>query len=175
MGGGGLWLVAAHVGGWMALDINKFRGWARIPHGQDDPAIQIAWEAAVRELEERTGWCVDPVTRTQYVAVEPANDEKLVLAARQPVTGASWLDQSNTPQALTLVTINGLQYVEMHPDMEYPDTITLTAGSNTLNPLLEMALLQRVTQHVQSRGDDTVTLSSDYWDRISAMMGKGIG
>jgi hypothetical protein len=38
-----------------------------------------------------------------------------------------------------------------------------------------MALLQRVTHHVASRGDDTVTLSSDYWDRISAMMGKGIG
>ena len=24
------------------------------------------------------------------------------------------------------------------------------------------------------RGDDTVALSSDYWDRVSAMMGKGI-
>jgi hypothetical protein len=51
----------------------------------------------------------------------------------------------------------------------------VSCGSNTLNPLLEMALLQRVTHHVASRGDDTVTLSSDYWDRISAMMGKGIG
>jgi hypothetical protein len=38
-----------------------------------------------------------------------------------------------------------------------------------------MMLLQRVAQHVQSRGDDTVTLPGDYWDRISAMMGKGIG
>jgi hypothetical protein len=38
-----------------------------------------------------------------------------------------------------------------------------------------MALLQRVTQHVASRGDDTVALPSDYWDRICGMMGKGIG
>jgi len=158
----------------MALDINKFRGWARIPHQQDDPAIQIAWEAAVRELEERTGWVVDPITRTQYVGVEPQNDELLVLASRQPVTSATIIvDMVVTP--LTLVTINGLQYFQMPDATEYPITVTLSVGSNTLNPLLEMALLQRVAQHVQSRGDDTVTLSSDYWDRISAMMGKGIG
>ena len=37
----------------MALDIAKFRGWARITHQEDDPAIAIAWAAAVRELEER--------------------------------------------------------------------------------------------------------------------------
>jgi hypothetical protein len=53
--------------------------------------------------------------------------------------------------------------------------LTVTVGTNTLNPLLEMALLQRVTQHVASRGDDTVALPSDYWDRICGMMGKGIG
>ena len=44
-----------------------------------------------------------------------------------------------------------------------------------LNPLLEMALLQRVAHHVASRGDDTVALDSTYWDRITGMMGKGIG
>jgi hypothetical protein len=77
--------------------------------------------------------------------------------------------------SLTLVTINGLQYFKMPEEgITYPITITLSVGSNTLNPLLEMALLQRVTQHVASRGDDTVALSSDYWDRISTMMGKGI-
>lgn len=158
----------------MPLDINKARGWARISHQEDDPAIQIAWEAAVRELEERTGWCVDPVTRTQYVPVEPNNEELLVLADRQPITAATvTIDAVVT--SLTLHTINGLQYFAMPAATEYPIVVTLTAGSNTLNPLLEMALLQRVTQHVQSRGDDTVTLSSDYWDRISAMMGKGIG
>lgn len=43
----------------MALDLAKFRNWARIPHTEDDPAIGIAWSAAVRELEERTGWCGD--------------------------------------------------------------------------------------------------------------------
>ncbi len=59
--------------------------------------------------------------------------------------------------------------------LAYPVVLTVTAGTNTLNPLLEMALLQRVTQHVASRGDDTVALPSDYWDRICGMMGKGIG
>jgi hypothetical protein len=75
-----------------------------------------------------------------------------------------------------LVTINGIQYASLDKDdLTYPLVLTVTAGSNTLNPLLEMMLLQRVAQHVQSRGDDTVTLPGDYWDRISAMMGKGIG
>ncbi len=159
----------------MPIDISKFRAWARIPSTQDDPAILIAWEAAKRELEERTGWCVDPITRTQYVAAEPDNEQLLVLAARQPVTAATYtVDMVVT--SLTLVTINGLQYFKMPEEgITYPITITLSVGSNTLNPLLEMALLQRVTQHVASRGDDTVALSSDYWDRISTMMGKGIG
>jgi 8-oxo-dGTP pyrophosphatase MutT (NUDIX family) len=163
--------VEAHL----PIDISKFRAWARIPSTQDDPAILIAWEAAKRELEERTGWCVDPITRTQYVAAEPDNEQLLVLAARQPVTAATYtVDMVVT--SLTLVTINGLQYFKMPEEgITYPITITLSVGSNTLNPLLEMALLQRVTQHVASRGDDTVALSSDYWDRISTMMGKGIG
>lgn len=162
----------------MALDIAKYRAWARIPHQEDDPAIQIAWEAALRELEERTGWCVDPVTRTQRISAEPttdANDERLVLAWRQPVTGATYVDENSLVQPLTLVTINGLQYVSLPDGLAYPLLVTLTAGSNTLNPLLEMALLQRVAHHVASRGDDTVALDSSYWDRISAMMGKGIG
>jgi len=159
----------------LPIDISKFRAWARIPSTQDDPAILIAWEAAKRELEERTGWCVDPITRTQYVPAEPDNEELLVLAARQPVTAATYtVDMVVT--SLTLVTINGLQYFKMPEEgITYPITITLSVGSNTLNPLLQMALLQRVTQHVASRGDDTVALSSDYWDRISTMMGKGIG
>jgi hypothetical protein len=160
----------------MPLDLAKFRAWARIPHTEDDPAIQIAWEAAVRELEERTGWVVDPVTRTQYVGVEPTNTEKLVLLTRQPVTLCTTVNDNAQVVSINLREINGLQYADLDVnDLSYPLSLTLAAGSNTLNPLLEMALLQRVTQHVASRGDDTVVLSSDYWDRISSMMGKGIG
>lgn len=166
----------------MALDLAKFRAWARIPHTEDDPAIQIAWEAAVRELEERTGWVVDPVSRTQYVGVEPSNTEKLVLLSRQPVTAVTVVDEASVTQTLKLFTINGLQYAKIDENsagsdvsVEYPAILTVSCGTNTLNPLLEMALLQRVTQHVQSRGDDTVALDSTYWDRISGMMGKGIG
>jgi hypothetical protein len=160
----------------MPLDLAKFRAWARIPHTEDDPAIQIAWEAAVRELEERTGWVVDPVTRTQYVGVEPTNTEKLVLLTRQPVTLCTTVNDNAQVISLNVREINGLHYADLDVnDLSYPLSLTLLAGSNTLNPLLEMALLQRVTQHVASRGDDTVVLSSDYWDRISSMMGKGIG
>lgn len=158
----------------MPIDISKFRNWARLSSNEDDPAIQIAWEAAKRELEERTGWCVDPVTRTQYVASEPGNDQLLVRLERQPVTAVSGLIGDEIT-ALTLVTINGIQYATMDAAMEYPVVLNVTAGTNTLNPLLEMALLQRVTQHVASRGDDTVALPSDYWDRVCGMMGKGIG
>ena len=158
----------------MPIDISKFRNWARLSSNEDDPAIQIAWEAAKRELEERTGWCVDPVTRTQYVATEPTNEELLVRLERQPATAVSGLIGDEVT-ALTLVTINGIQYATMDAAMEYPVVLTVTAGTNTLNPLLEMALLQRVTQHVASRGDDTVALPSDYWDRVCGMMGKGIG
>lgn len=162
----------------MPLDINKARGWARIQHAEDDPAIQIAWEAAVRELEERTGWCVDPVARTQRIPFEPSQDEsgkRLVLAWRQPVTTATYVDDVNVTTNLTIQTINGLQYFQIPDGLTYPLLVTVNAGTNVLNPLLELALLQRVTQHVQSRGDDTVALSSDYWDRITGMMGKGIG
>ena len=158
----------------MPIDISKFRNWARLSSNEDDPAIQIAWEAAKRELEERTGWCVDPVTRTQYVATEPGNGQLLVRLERQPATAVSGL-VGDEVTALTLVTINGIQYATMDAAMEYPVVLTVTAGTNTLNPLLEMALLQRVTQHVASRGDDTVALPSDYWDRVCGMMGKGIG
>jgi hypothetical protein len=158
----------------VAIDLSKFRNWARLSSNEDDPAIQIAWEAAKRELEERTGWCVDPVTRTQYVASEPGNDQLLVRLERQPATAVSGL-VGDEVTALTLVTINGIQYATMDAAMEYPVVLTVTAGTNTLNPLLEMALLQRVTQHVASRGDDTVALPSDYWDRVCGMMGKGIG
>ncbi len=171
----------------MPLDLAKFRAWARIPHTEDDPAIGIAWAAAVRELEERTGWVVDPTTRTQYVGVEPTNTEKLVLLSRQPVTQVVSFADNGLQYEHPLVTINGLQYAKLDRQYiligvgeedairTYPLLLTVSCGSNTLNPLLEMALLQRVTQHVQSRGDDTVVLSSDYWDRISSMMGKGIG
>jgi hypothetical protein len=159
----------------VAIDISKFRNWARLSSNEDDPAIQIAWEAAKRELEERTGWCVDPVTRTQYVAAEPNNEELLVRLERQPVTAVTYLDDDGATGSATLVTINGIQYATMADSLAYPVVLTVTAGTNTLNPLLEMAILQRVTQHVASRGDDTVALPSDYWDRVSSMMGKGIG
>lgn len=159
----------------MAIDLSKFRNWARLSSNEDDPAIQIAWEAAKRELEERTGWCVDPVTRTQYVASEPTNDQLLVRLERQPVTAVTYRDDAGATGSATLVTINGIQYATMADSLAYPVVLTVTAGTNTLNPLLEMAILQRVTQHVASRGDDTVALPSDYWDRICGMMGKGIG
>ena len=159
----------------MPIDLSKFRNWARLSSNEDDPAIQIAWEAAKRELEERTGWCVDPVTRTQYVASEPTNDQMLVRLERQPVTAVTYLDDDGATGSATLVTINGIQYATMADSLAYPVVLTMTAGTNTLNPLLEMAILQRVTQHVASRGDDTVALPSDYWDRVSSMMGKGIG
>jgi hypothetical protein len=159
----------------MPFDLAKYRAWARIPHDADDPALLIAWQSAVREMEERTGWCVETVTRTQYVATEPTGDTKLVLAARQPVTTATCVDDNAATITLSLVTINGLQYFDLdEDDLTFPLVVTLTAGG-TVNPLLEMALLNRVTQHAQSRGDDTVTLSSDYWDRVTTMMGKGIG
>ena len=159
----------------MAIDISKFRNWARLSSNEDDPAIQIAWEAAKRELEERTGWCVDPVTRTQYVESEPGNDQLLVRLERQPATAVTFVDDDATSGSATLVTINGIEYAKLLDALAYPVVLTVTAGTNTLNPLLEMALLQRVTQHVASRGDDTVALPSDYWDRICGMMGKGIG
>jgi len=156
------------------IDLSKFRNWARLSSNEDDPAIQIAWEAAKRELEERTGWCVDPVTRTQYVASEPTNPQLLVRLERQPVTAVTY-DDGDDVLTLTLFIINGIHYAAMPEETVYPAVLTVSAGTNTLNPLLEMALLQRVTQHVASRGDDTVALPSDYWDRICGMMGKGIG
>lgn len=159
----------------MAIDIAKVRNWSRKGHQLDDPALQLAWEAAQRELELRTGWCVDPVTRTQYVLAEPDNDERRLRLERQPATAATYVDSASVVQSLTLVTINGLQYALLPDGLDYPLVVTISAGTNTLNPLLEMALLQRTIQLEASRGDDTNTLPGVYWDRICAMLGKGIG
>jgi hypothetical protein len=158
----------------MAIDISKVRNWSRKGHMEDDPALATAWEAAKEELEMRTGWCVDPVTRYQYVAAEPDNDERLVRLERQPVTQVKY---ETTPTEIVLKTAirNGIYYAQMPIGITYPVTLTVSAGSNTLNPLLEMALLQRTIQLEASRGDDTMTLPGDYWDRICRMLGKGIG
>jgi hypothetical protein len=134
----------------------------------------MAWESAKAELERSTGWCVDPVTRYHYVAAEPDNDERLVRLERQPVTEVQY---ETTPAAIVLKTVilNGIYYAQMPRGITYPVTLTVYVGSNTLDPLLEMALLQRTIQLEASRGDDTTTLPGDYWNRICAMMGKGIG
>lgn len=158
----------------MPIDYAKVRNWSRKGHTEDDPALGMAWEAAKHEMELRTGWCVDPVTRTQYVAAEPNNDELLVRLERQPVTAVTY-DNGDDVLTLGVVTINGIQYAAMPEGTVYPAVLTVSAGTNTLNPLLEMALLQRTLQLEASRGDDTTTLPGDYWQRICAMMGKGIG
>jgi hypothetical protein len=93
-------------------------------------------------------------------------------------TTAVYSDSTTVPLTGTCakIQINGLVYVDMDIDnLTYPVTLTVTAGNAALNPLLEMALLQRVAHHVASRGDDTIALDSTYWDRITGMMGKGIG
>ena len=165
----------------MALDIAKFRSWARIPHWEDDPAIGIAWAAAVRELEERTGWCVESVTRKQWVPAAPVTIYgglylRLERQGDLPGTTVAYVDAAGASGFCLKNTINGLIYADMDiANLTYPVTLTVTAGNAALNPLLEMALLQRVAHHVASRGDDTVALDSTYWDRITAMMGKGIG
>ena len=160
----------------MPITLSTIKDAARVYHTGDDAYLQIAYDATVRELEERTGWCLDPVTRTQYVAEEPTGITKLVRLERQPVTACTCVNTLNATLTLTLVTINGLQYADLDvADLEYPLVLTVSAGNNTLHPLLQMAVLQRVTQLNAARGDDTVTLKTDYWDNICASMGKGIG
>jgi hypothetical protein len=160
----------------MPINLSTLKDSARVFHTGDDAYLQIAYDATVRELEERTGWCLDPVTRTQYVASEPTGITKLVRLERQPVTACTCVNTLNATVTLTLVTINGLQYADLDvANLEYPLVLTMTAGNNTLNPLLQMAVMQRITQLNAARGDDTVTLKTDYWDNICAMMGKGIG
>jgi hypothetical protein len=158
----------------LAIDISKVRNWSRKGHSEDDPALSIAWESAKAELEERTGWCVDPVTRYQYVADVPDNDQRFVRLERQPVTQVTYSD-GVTVTVLKTAIVNGICYAQMPSAITYPATLEVSAGNNTLNPLLDMALLQRTIQLEASRGDDTTTLPGDYWDRICAMMGKGIG
>ena len=159
----------------MAIDYSTVRAWSRKGHSEDDPALRLAWDSAVRELEMRTGWCADPVTRTQYIAEEPTDTARLVRLERQPATEATYIDSDEITQSLTLQTINGIVYAVMPTTVSFPLTITVSAGNNTLDALLEMALLQRTVQLEASRGDDTTTLPGEYWNRICAMLGKGIG
>jgi hypothetical protein len=160
----------------MPITLSTIKDAARVYHTGDDAYLQIAYDATVRELEERTGWCLDPVTRTQYVASEPTGITKLVRLERQPVTLCECKDVTNATVSVKLVLINGIHYADMGGvTVTYPLHLTVYAGNNTLNPLLQMAVMQRVTQLNAARGDDTVPLKTDYWDNICAMMGKGIG
>jgi hypothetical protein len=158
------------------ITLSTIKDWCRVKHTGDDAALQLIYDGVVREMEERTGWCLDVVTRTQYVEAEPDNEELLLRLERQPVSAVTFTPTGGSATALSLVTIAGLQYVVMdHASLtEYPVTLTLTCGSGTLHPLLQLAVLTRCAQKNAERGDDTVALSSDYWDRISAMMGKGV-
>lgn len=160
----------------MPITTSSLKDSARVYHTGDDAHIALLYDAVVRELEERTGWCLDVVTRTQYVPVQPYGVAKLVRLERQPVTQCICTDIHTNLVLLNLVTINGLQYADLDvPDLKYPLTLTMTCGNNTVHPLLGMAIRARVTQLNAARGDDTVPLRSDYWDNICAMMGKGIG
>lgn len=160
----------------MPITTSSLKDSARVYHTGDDAHIALLYDAVVRELEERTGWCLDVVTRTQYVPEQPYGVAKLVRLERQPVSAATCLDRNSNLVSLSLVTINGIQYADMDaPDLKYPLTITMTCGSGTVHPLLGMAIRARVTQLNAARGDDTVPLRSDYWDNVCAMMGKGIG
>lgn len=160
----------------MPITTSSLKDSARVYHTGDDAHIALLYDAVVRELEERTGWCLDVVTRTQYVLEQPYGVAKLVRLERQPVSACTTVDKNAQTVTLTLVTINGLQYADLdEDDLEYPLTLTMTCGSNTVHPLLGMAVRARVTQLNAARGDDTVPLRSDYFDNIMAMMGKGIG
>lgn len=172
-----------------AQALTEIRTWARIAHTFDDAAIQLAYSAAVVELEARTGWCYVSVQRTQYVPREPVDDAvripyvsyvqptatRLIRLARQPATACTGVDGNGAAITITLVEVDGIKFARVATGLVYPLTLTVTAGTGTLDPLLKLALMQRVTQHVQSRGDDTMSLSSDYWDNITRMVGKGIG
>lgn len=160
----------------MPITTSSLKDSARVYHTGDDAHIALLYDAVVRELEERTGWCLDVVTRTQYVLEQPYGVAKLVRLERQPVTVCTCVDKNANTVNLTLVEINGLKYADLdEPDLEYPLTLTMTCGSGTVHPLLGMAIRARVTQLNAARGDDTVPLRSDYWDNVCAMMGKGIG
>lgn len=160
----------------MPITTSSLKDSARVYHTGDDAHIALLYAAVVREVEERTGWCLDVVTRTQYVLEQPYGVAKLVRLERQPVSACTVVDTTNATVSLTLVTINGIQYADLDkPNLKYPLTLTMTCGDNTPDSLLGMAVRARVTQLNAARGDDTVPLRSDYFDNIMAMMGKGIG
>ena len=173
----------------MALNLDELRAYARIAHTADDAALQLSYSAAVVELEVRTGWCFETVTRVQFVAKEPPDDSvrppyvtyyvppnvRYIRLERQPATAVTGIDKDGNAITITLVEANGIKYGKVATGLAYPLTLTVTAGTGILDPLLKLALYQRVVQLTQSRGDDTVPLSSVYWDNITAMMGKGIG
>jgi hypothetical protein len=173
----------------MALNLSELRTYARIAHTTDDSALQLGYAATVLELETRTGWCLESVTRTQYVAKETQEEAirppyvsyyvppatRLIKLERQPATACTGVDANGSAVTITLVEVNGIQYARVATGLSYPLTLTVTAGTGTLDPLLKLAVYQRTVQLAQSRGDDTVVLSSAYWDNICAMMGKGVG
>ena len=71
----------------MPITTSSLKDSARVYHTGDDAHIALLYDAVVRELEERTGWCLDVVTRTQYVPEQPYGVAKLVRLERQPVLG----------------------------------------------------------------------------------------
>ena len=150
-----------------SITVSEARTYARIAHTGDDAAIAVAIDAAETELEMRTGWCVNAGTRTQYVASKPA--DWLLKLERQPASAAAI-----GSTALELVTIGGLVHAKIPDTTVFPVTVTVTVSASP-NTLLKLALLQRVTETVQRRGDDTSAPSSAYWDNICTMLGKAVG
>jgi hypothetical protein len=173
----------------MALDLTELKKWARISSTVDDTALTLAYASTVLELEVRTGWCYESVSRTQFVANEPPDDYvrppyvsyyvppnvRYIRLERQPATAVSGVDANGSAITITLVEINGLKYAKIATGLSYPLTLSVTAGTGTLDPMLKVALYSRITQLAQSRGDDTVPVNSDFWDNICAMVGKAVG
>lgn len=155
------------------LTVDEAREYCRIPHREDDPAIQLAIDAAEAELERFAGIASGATTYTQYVDAYPVDG--LLLIEKCPPASATYDgggDFDGTP--VELQPRRGAWYAVLSEAAIYPLKLSVTTTAST-DAYVRQVLLARVAELVSRRGDDAAPGDAAYWKNAMAGIASGVG
>lgn len=156
------------------LTVDEAREYCRIPHREDDPAIQLAIDAAEAELERFAGIASGATTYTQYVDAYPV-DGLLLLEKGPPyeaVYDGGGDDFDGT--SAELQQRRGAWYAVLSEAATYPLKLSVTTTAST-DAYVRQVLLARVAELVSRRGDDAAPGDAAYWKNAMAGIASGVG
>lgn len=156
------------------LTVDEAREYCRIPHREDDPAVQLAIDAAEAELERFAGIATSAATYTQYVDAYPVDG--LLLLERAPVTAALYDGGGDDfdGESVEVQNRRGAYYGVVSGAATYPLKVTLTTAA-TVDAYVRQVLLARVAELVSRRGDDAAPGDAAYWKNAMAGIASGVG